>query len=195
MIAVSEEEKRKTITSWVLEYTDALYIRAINKISSIEIAEDLVQETFLSAFASFEKFKNNSQPKTWLISILNNKIIDFYRKKSDKHVSLDQLYEEKAGAMADEIFDKNGKWALPESSTIWAEDKNLLDDEGFNQALSKCIDSLPSKWALAINSKYLLDKETQEICQDLELTTSNYWQIMHRAKLMLKKCIETNWSL
>ena len=98
MIAVSEEEKRKTITSWVLEYTDALYSRAINKISSIEIAEDLVQETFLSAFASFEKFKNNSQPKTWLISILNNKIIDFYRKKSDKHVSLDQLYEEKAGA-------------------------------------------------------------------------------------------------
>ena len=195
MIAVSEEEKRKTITSWVLEYTDALYSRAINKISSIEIAEDLVQETFLSAFASFEKFKNNSQPKTWLISILNNKIIDFYRKKSDKHVSLDQLYEEKAGAMSDEIFDKIGKWALPESSTIWAEEKHLLDNEGFNQALSKCIDNLPSKWALAINSKYLLDKETQEICQDLELTTSNYWQIMHRAKLMLKKCIETNWSL
>lgn len=195
MNITSEEEKQKTIRSWVLDYTDALYYRALNKISSIESAEDLVQETFLSAFTSFDKFKNNSQPKTWLISILNNKIIDFYRKKSERHISLDQLYEDKAGALADEMFDKNGKWALSESSTIWEEEKHLLDDEGFNQTLSKCIDNLPSKWAVAINSKYLLDKETQEICQDLELTASNYWQIMHRAKLILKKCIETNWCL
>jgi RNA polymerase sigma-70 factor (ECF subfamily) len=51
----------------------------IFKTSSKEIAEDLVQDTFLAAFHKIDSFEGKSQPKTWLFSILNNKVIDYYR--------------------------------------------------------------------------------------------------------------------
>jgi len=38
-----------------------------------------------------------------------------------------------------------------------------------------------------------MDMESEEICQELEITPTNYWQIMHRAKLQLRECIENNW--
>lgn len=45
------------------------------------VAEDLVQETFTAAYRSISGFKNDCHPKTWLFSILNNKIVDYHRKK------------------------------------------------------------------------------------------------------------------
>jgi RNA polymerase sigma-70 factor (ECF subfamily) len=39
----------------------------------------------------------------------------------------------------------------------------------------------------------ILKKKTEAICQELEITASNYWQIVHRSKLLLKKCLELKW--
>ena len=55
------------------------------------------------------------------------------------------------------------------------------------------MEDLPQKWKFAVTSKYLTDKKADEICQELEITVSNYWQIVHRAKLLLKKCLEMKW--
>jgi RNA polymerase sigma-70 factor (ECF subfamily) len=38
-----------------------------------------------------------------------------------------------------------------------------------------------------------MDKKTEEICQELGISTTNYWQMMHRAKLQLRECIDENW--
>ena len=195
MDPVSEAEKNSTVKDWVLEYSDSLYTRALNRTSSVEIAEDLVQETFIAAFAGFDSFQNKSNVKTWLTSILNNKIIDHYRNKSIGHQSLDQLEEEKAFQFTDSMFDMNGEWNSTNQNSIWEDEKHLLDDEEFNATMKLCMDDLPVQWRLAISSKYLLEKETSEICQELGISTSNYWQIMHRAKLLLKKCIEMHWKI
>ena len=58
-----------------------MYSRAFLKVSNAEMAADLVQDTFLAATEKMESFKKDSSPKTWLFSILNNKIINYYRKK------------------------------------------------------------------------------------------------------------------
>lgn len=63
----------ETIKSWVSKYSDKLYTWAFHKTSSKEIAEDLVQETFIVAITSFDKFQHKSSPETWLFSILNFK--------------------------------------------------------------------------------------------------------------------------
>ena len=73
--------KISTIETWVYQYGDALFSWAISKTKNKELSEDLVQETYIAALKSFESFENRSQPKTWLISILNNKIIDHFRKE------------------------------------------------------------------------------------------------------------------
>ncbi|WP_117884104.1 sigma-70 family RNA polymerase sigma factor [Aureibaculum luteum] len=179
--------------NWVNQFSDALYSWALYKTSSKETAEDLVQDTFVSAFHKIDSFKGKSQPKTWLFSILNNKIIDFYRKnaKIKKH---EFKLSEKAGfQLSDNLFNETNGWKTREIDPIWDQEEELLDNPEFNGVMAACIDNLPEKWKTAITSKYLTDKKAKEICQDLGITVSNYWQIVHRAKLLLKECLETNW--
>ncbi|PIY34119.1 MAG: hypothetical protein COZ08_03655, partial [Bacteroidetes bacterium CG_4_10_14_3_um_filter_42_6] len=65
----------------VEQYAGDLYKRAFYKVSDSEMAKDLVQDTFMAAAEKISTFKGESTPKTWLFSILNNKIIDYYRAK------------------------------------------------------------------------------------------------------------------
>lgn len=185
-------EKQTAIKQWVANYTDELYKWAFYKLSSKELAEDLVQETFIAAFHHFDSFENRSQPKTWLFRILNNKIIDHYRSNRQKFTQ--PLEEEKAYTAADNFFDEQEHWKRIEVHKNWQqEDTHLLDNEEFLKILDECIGHLPEKWQIAIQSKYVLNKKAQEICQEIDITLSNYWQIIHRAKLLLKHCIEAKW--
>lgn len=67
---------------WVKAYADDLFRHAVARVRHREIAEDLVQETFLSAWRSRNRFAGRSSEKTWLLGILRNKIADYYRSQS-----------------------------------------------------------------------------------------------------------------
>lgn len=179
--------------NWINQYSDDLYSWALYKTSAKETAEDLVQDTFMSAYHKIDSFKGNSQPKTWLFSILNNKIIDYYRKNAKVKKHEFRISEKTGFQLSDDLFDENNNWKNRDIDPIWDDEEHLLDNAGFNAVMANCLSSLPEKWKIAITSKYLTDKKAKEICQDLEITVSNYWQIVHRAKLLLKKCLETNW--
>ena len=183
--------KANFITNLVNMYSDELYTWANYKVKNKEQAEDIVQETFLSAYKSIENLKNKDHAKTWLFSILNNKIIDFYRKNGKQKIySESEIASEQ---QTNSLFDNNGNWKNRTLNELW-ETESLLDDVNFLSVLKKCTDALPKRWGMVITSKYTLDKNSSEICKDLGLTSSNYWQIIHRAKLQLKICVEKNWN-
>lgn len=180
-------ENAETIKQWVELYSDTMYRWALNKTSSKESAEDLVQETFLSAFNSFEKFQEKSSPKTWLFAILNNKISD-YRRRNFRQPTTGDIH------IFEKMFDHNGKWKPEARPQSWGnEDENLLDNPEFIEILEYCLINLPANWFSAIQLKYLEEKNGDQICQELNITTTNFWQIIHRAKLQLRSCLETNW--
>lgn len=180
-------ENHGTINLWVENYTQGLILRAMQKISDTETAKDIVQDTFLVAAQNFNKFQNKSSPKTWLFSILNNKISDYYRKKyrQDTKVDFDVFSS---------FFSADGDWNSENKPKNWQDNqKNLLDDLEFIDILNYCLENLPGKFNSVIKMKYYSDKEPKEICQELEISTTNMWQIMHRAKLKLRNCIEEGW--
>lgn len=189
----SIEMTKDTIENWFHLYADDLYGWAFHKTSSKEMAEDLVQETFLSAVKGLQNFKNNSKPKTWLFAILNNKIIDYYRKKAKSTVVEHIGAEQKFINQATSFFDADENWIGTENEVAWEDDVHLLDNKEFNKTLDHCLNQLPDHWRFALVSKYLSDKTTNEICQEMGVTQSNYWQIVHRAKVLLKKCIDHKW--
>ncbi len=186
---------QEEIIQWFNTYSDDMFKWAYHKTSSKELAEDLVQESFLSAVRGYENFKKESQPKTWLFSILNHKIIDFYRKKGRSLSEIREPYNNSSASQTDYFFDSEGRWTLDKDTVLWEEDIHILDDPHFNKVLKSCMNELPENWNFALTAKFLLEKETASICQELGVTPSNYWQIMHRAKLMLKKCIDMNWKI
>lgn len=183
------ENSKVIISNWVNKYSDELYSWAFYKTTNKEIAEDLVQDTFISAFSNYDKFQEKSTPKTWLFSILRNKIIDYYRKKANEFSISNEEYKNSL-KISDDLFNDSDGWI--EVSDITCE--NWLDNPEFIQILSKCKNKLPKNWQFIIQAKYVLGQDSKQVCTELGITTSNFWQITHRAKLLLKKCIELNWT-
>ncbi len=179
------DNKNKIIISWVNDYSDYLYNWALYKSSNKEVAEDLVQDTFVIATNSFEKFEGKSSPKTWLVSILNNLIYEHYRKKA-KH-------KNKIDLDISDLFKENGHWDIGEMPSGDFESESLLDDSNFQKVLADCLSKLPDKWNAVIKLKYMTDQKADEICKDLDITKTNYWQMVHRAKIHLRKCVEQNY--
>lgn len=187
-------KKNTEINEWVQSYSEGLYLWAFQKTSKKEVAEDLVQETFLAALKAYDKFEGRSSPKTWLHSILNHKIIDYYRKNSKLQSKVQSLDEPKAVGITDSFFNK-GHWNNFQAGQIWdEEEQELLDNPDFNKVLAACMDDLPQRWHFAVTSKYLLQKDANYICKELDISTSNYWQIIRRTKLLLRACLNQNWT-
>ncbi len=180
------EDTKDNIISLVKTYTAELYAYSMAKVGQKEIAEDIVQETFLSAYQGYGNFQNKSSVKTWLFSILKHKIADHFRLKYKSNT-------EPSSHIIEKFFDENHRWKPEYRPKPWTEDNHLLDDPAFSKTLSDCLKALPDKWSSAVQLKYLEETESKEICSHLEITSANFWQIIHRAKLQLRNCLDMKW--
>ena len=177
---------------WIENFSDSLFSYAIVRVSDREIAKDLVQDTFLSALQNISSFRGDSSERTWLTSILKNKIIDHYRKGVvDKTVAFSEADN---SPEIDSYFGERGGWKEDTLPTDWSESghENYRSKE-FHEALQRCLARLTAQCRAVFSLKYLAELEAEEICKQLSVSSSNYWVIMHRAKLMLRRCIEKNW--
>ncbi len=186
--------KKQAFSTWVDDYSDELLTWASYKLGSQSIAEDLVQDCFMAAYEGYDKFEGRSKPKTWLFSILNRKIADYYRSHQSDFKNYADPHIAKAEEAVQGFFTADGHWENRSVDPIWEDEKALLDHDDFREKFEACLADLPILWQEVIKAKYLQNLKADEICQDLELSTTNYWQITHRAKLLLKKCIETFWQ-
>ena len=174
--------------SWIANYGDYLFNYARIRLPDNETAEDVVQETLLSAWRGRKNFKGNSSEKTWLLSILKNKIIDHFRK------TLIKGEQEGRKETPLSFFNTDGTWQPETVGTDW----NMLasaelESKEFFAVFQKCVDALTGKGLEAFSLKYLEDLDSENICKALNITPSNFWVIIHRAKLQLRKCLDTNW--
>ncbi|MBX2900513.1 MAG: sigma-70 family RNA polymerase sigma factor [Cyclobacteriaceae bacterium] len=180
-------ERQVLINEWVTQHAANLLSWARYRVNDDEVAQDLVQETFLAAIQQFGNFRHESSALTWLQSILRNKIADHFRKQAQNIVV-------KPDHPVSEWFDDAGNWLPACKPTIWQQDEeNLLDNSEFQQALINCLDELPESWAACMKLRYLEEKKAAEICQELRINPTNYWQIIHRSKMKLRICLENTW--
>ncbi|AOW20957.1 sigma-70 family RNA polymerase sigma factor [Urechidicola croceus] len=173
---------------WVQSYSDYLFNYTISRVSNDEIARDLVQETFFSGLKSMKNFQGKASERTWLISILKRKIIDHYRKIN----STKGKAEVRMNFYSD--GDNAGEWIEERVPNSWTNDtdKDIENDE-LKDTLEMCIDKLPEKYGMVFRMKTIQGFETEEICKELDITASNLWVIIHRARTQLRRCMEDNW--
>jgi len=179
----------KELTSWVNEHTAELLSWALHRTSDKQAAEDLVQETFLAAAEQFASFNRASQPRTWLFAILNNKIAGYFRSKS-RHESVRLEDNDDTAA----FFTDKQQWRRDAVPLPWnGMDDHLFNDTDFIEVFERCLGDLPPQWHTCLTSKYIGDRPAGDICQELGISTTNYWQVLHRAKLRMRKCLEEHW--
>ena len=177
---------------WVAAHADYLFSFALVRINDEELARDLVQETFLAALQKQKTFEGKSSERTWLSSIMKNKIYDLYRKKSS---GLNIVDVNDAEQEQDEFFDKHdGHWSKKHAPLAFGiEDNEPLINKELGLILAKCMQKLPALWAAVFTMKHIDDQSTDMICAELKVTASNFWVIIHRTKLNLRACLQKHW--
>ncbi|UZH56823.1 sigma-70 family RNA polymerase sigma factor [Salinimicrobium tongyeongense] len=173
--------------NWVDRYADYLFNYTIVRVNDREIANDLVSETFLAGLNSMKNFKGEASERTWLISILKRKIIDYYRRnnsqKGQAEVKMQFGDSENEGDWLEE--------RVADLSHMTAEDE--MENHELGLAILECLNQLNEKQAAIFKMKTIDGVDTDTICNEFEISPSNLWVIIHRARTSLAKCLEKNW--
>ena len=174
--------------NWISKYSDYLFNYTITRVNDREIAQDLVQDTFLAGLKSMKTFKGEASERTWLISILKRKIIDYYRKinsnkgKAEVRMAYNSDLETEGDWLEERVADPFDKTA-----------EDTLENTELGTAIQRCLAKLPEKQATVFEMKTILNYETEAICNELNITASNLWVIIHRARTAMASCLEENW--
>lgn len=189
------QQKTFDPTIWVEKYGDYLYRYAFSRVRNESVAEDIVQETLLAAIQAYQNFSNNSSEKTWLTGILKNKVIDYFRK-SGKEFYLTS--EEADMSDYDYLFERDDEWNGHWNETLapieWKTTPEMvLQESEFCGILTHCLNELPERISNAFTMREMDGFSRQEICDVLSVSPDNYWVMLHRARLHLRRCIEFNW--
>lgn len=173
---------------WVDRYGDLMLSFAVARTGRREVAEDLVQEAFLAAWRARATFDGRSSRGTWLVGILRRKIADHFRASGRELVS-----HAAEPAMAERaLFNARGKWAA--APRKWpATPERLAEDAEFWRVFGGCLDTLPVHLAQAFQLREFGLATMEDICRVAGITPKNLSVRLHRARLLLRQCLERKW--
>jgi len=180
---------------WVGEHGDYLFKYALVRLRDAAKAEDMVQETFLAALKGGKSFAGRSAEKTWLIGIMKNKIGDHYRKVSREtsFTDLEFYCDEESDRFVSEGPFKGG-WIHERAPIEWAPNPGAsLDNQAFWKTFHECAGKLPRNVSAAFCLREIDDIDSNEVCRMLGISENNLWVMLHRARMALRRCLETNW--
>lgn len=153
-------------------------------------AEDAVQDTLIAALEGWDRFGGKSTVKTWLTGILKHKIIDHIRRQSREQPLVSGNDENEADAV-DALFLVDGHWRQPPSN--WGDPDKALENKAFMAIFEQCARNLSAKTARAFMMREVMELSTGEVCKELDVSTTNCWVMLHRARLSLRECLEVKW--
>jgi RNA polymerase sigma-70 factor (ECF subfamily) len=176
------------------EYRDYLLRYALFKLRDEALAEEAVQDTLLAALQAKGGFEAQSSVKTWLTGILKHKIIDAQRRACRDPFLLNAREDEEGDAAGDfdTLFDKQGHWGSDGPRT-WEQPEAALEQQDFWRVYEECAERLPKRTALVFAMRESLGYDIEEICQNLDISTTNCSVLLYRARLGLRQCLEKNW--
>ena len=158
------------------------------------LAEDMVQDTMITALSKADQFAGRSSLKTWVFTILRNNIIDAIKQRARTVCASDYAAEgESLDAAFDHLFTENAHWSPASKPADWGRPDAALQEQQFWAVFDACMEHLPANTARVFMMREVLELSSQEICDTLSISMSNCHVILHRARNALRKCLEGNW--
>ena len=161
-----------------LPLLDSLYAGALRMTRNPADAEDLVQETMMRAYRSFERFEEGTNLKAWLFRIMTNAYINTYRKKQREplKVSHDEIED---FDLYRELKQHDPQWdATPENIVL----SNLVDSD-----IIEAIDDLPEQFRLAVVLSDVEGFSYAEMAEIMDVPLGTVMSRLHRGRKALQK--------
>jgi RNA polymerase sigma-70 factor (ECF subfamily) len=153
-------------------------------------AEDVVSETLLAVLEKPGAFGGQSSLKTYVIGILKHKIIDQLRS-GNRDVHLETREDEGDDQAFDKLFSTDGHFR--DAPPNWGDPHATLERQEFFEILQVCVERLPAAVGRVFMMREWLELDTEEICKELAISTSNCWVMLYRARMRLRECLQLNW--
>ncbi len=173
---------------WVDSYGDALFAYAVSRLRDRSLAEEAVQETFLSALKSLDQYRKTGSEGAWLMGILKRKVIDQARAQAKQPAALEN------DPIVSALFDKHGNWSKSARANSAMRLDSIEQDE-FKVVFQDCLEKLPHTQASTFWLREVQQESAEEVCKVLDISTSNLWVLMHRARLALAECMKTRLAM
>jgi len=179
---------KQDVERWLAEHGDYLFRYAMLRLRNEELARDIVQETMLAGWKASQGFRADSSVRTWLVGILKHKITDYIRKQIRER----RLMQHVESDPTSEYFDNHRR--SQNASIRWnSNPETLVHDKQFLITLSGCVAKLSEQQQLVFTLRELNGEDTKSVCNTCGISSTNMHVIMHRARLMLRKCLKENW--
>lgn len=172
-----------------------MFAFAMNQLSNPTLAEDAVQDAIIKTITHHDSFKGKSAYKSWVFSILKNTIIDILRKeKRNINVSsMGNADNQTNDDILENLFDQDGHWHKVQKPSKWETPEEDYQNSEFWVILENCLTNLPAEQSRVFMMREYIGLETNEICDECNITSNKFYVIMHRARLRLQSCLNINW--
>ena len=178
--------------TWLEQHGSALYRFAMLRLRDANKAEEVVQDTLVAALQAHARFNGGASVRTWLIGILKHKIMDQFRHEAreaplqspDLVSADDELFAE------EDFFDSKGSWR--EKVSDWGNPEDSLERSQLIAILQRCLDALPERLGRLFMMREVMEESTETICQEMEISPTNVWTMLYRARMGLRQCLDQN---
>ncbi len=168
----------------------ALLRFAILQLRNEALAEDVVQDALIAVLEKPDNFAGQSTLRTYVTGIMKFKIIDAMRA-SKRERQFETQEDQSEDDVIDALFKTNGH--TQDMPRQWGDPDATLEQKDFFRVMELCLEKLPAKTARIFMMREWLELETDEICKELGVSTSNAWVMLYRARIRLRECLDLNW--
>ncbi len=168
----------KTFDRLYRDNVGLIYRYANRLCGETEAAKDLVQETFLNAYRSFDKFRGDAQVSTWLYTIASRACLRMRRRRKgapDRELSLDEF-----------IPSSDGEFRL-QIPVDGLSPEEALQNKELRQALDRAIDKLPKKYRMVLALRDMEGLSAKEVGIIMGLNERAVKSRLHRARLFVRR--------
>lgn len=176
----------ETVFKQLFEQYYSLMHSIARSIVGESIADEVIQEAWISALKALPKFEGRASFKVWLMRITSNEAKTRLRKES-RLVSLESMQQDWA---TDPRFDERSHWVKPTSQWDSETPEELLSVKELHDCINKNMDKLPENQRIALYMRGTGGLSMDELCNLLEVSPSNVRVLLHRARDKVLQVIE-----